>query len=386
MGFVEDLQTCLETEENETVGTAFGGRTPAKRNSYSIVTVRDFVLGSSPFTGSTRVERALAEALRLLPQKLASVVVKSLIRYSFLIELTNITVGSTKMKTRWLPGQILMPQEDSFEPIRGVFEPGNDPRAATFDECAQIFSRALHLICDQFEGDSSLRDLLSLLNSLRRVPYEFPFGYCDPSREPVHEASNVAWVLNNDMRWLLAARWLLKSAEGSDAEAIRQIEKTKLEVKVFKTDRALTGKDKTNRAKRWEVLAGDFQHATLEQCWAAEKRLTRDLVCFQDFPPSLKASFVDGHLVAADAPTTRCPVTLETLSFRHLAKSVLDPQHGVSQYQIGHSYPLKRGGKHDGKNVCWQSADGNRIQGDLSIEETNGLLDAIARRRAESGS
>ena len=208
------------------------------------------------------------------------------------------------------------------------------------------------------------------------------FSYRDAKREPVHVASNVAWAMNDDVRWLLAARGLLRVAKGNDAAAIRTIEKTKLEVKVFKTDRALTGKDKTNRAKRWEVLAGDFQHASLEQCWSAERKLTHDLVCFEGFPSDLRTSFVDAKLVKTDAPLTRCPITLETLSFRYLAKSVLDPKHGVSQYQVGHSYPLKRGGQHDGRNVCWQSADGNRIQGDLSVEETKSLLNEIAARRA----
>ena len=60
--------------------------------------------------------------------------------------------------------------------------------------------------------------------------------------------------------------------------------KKKLQVKVFKTDRSLTGKDKTNRRKRWEVLPDDFQHATLEQCWSAERQLTADLVGFDGFP------------------------------------------------------------------------------------------------------
>ena len=67
-----------------------------------------------------------------------SAIIASLVRFSFLIELTNLSVGSTKMKTRWLPGKIKMPQPDSFEPIDGTFEPGNDPRSATFEECVRV--------------------------------------------------------------------------------------------------------------------------------------------------------------------------------------------------------------------------------------------------------
>ena len=229
--------------------------------------------------------------------------------------------------------------------------------------------------------DGSLPNTLALLNSLRRVPYEFPLSYAQPNLEPVHQASNVTWSFTDDLRWLLSARHLLRVAETPIDHALRQIEKKKFEVKVFKTDRALTGKDKTNRAKRWEVLFDDFQHATIEQCWSAERKLTADLACFHDFPTSLKARFVQNQLVPSDAPPTCCPVTLERLSFQQLSTAVLGSRHGVSQYQIGHLRPLKRGGRHDRENVCWQSANGNRIQGDLTIEETEALLTEIAARR-----
>ena len=176
---------------------------------------------------------------------------------------------------------------------------------------------------------------------------------------------------------------ILSNASGKTGTAIRKIEKSKLEVKLYKTDRALTGKDKTNRAKRWEVLAGDFQHAPLEECWSAERKLTTDLVNFQCFPPPLKAAFVQQDLIKPDAPLTLCPVTFDSLSFNDLAEAVLNTTLGKSAYQIGHLHPLKRQGKHDGTNICWQSADGNRIQGDLTIDETRHLLDKIAEKRAE---
>jgi hypothetical protein len=226
--------------------------------------------------------------------------------------------------------------------------------------------------------------MLKELGKLRRVPYEFPMSYKDTSVAPVHQANNVTWALTTDVPWLLAARGLLRNAPAPDRVAIRKIEKAKLEVKIFKTDRSLTGKDKTNRAKRWEVLPGDFQHATLEQCWSAERKLTADLVAFFDFPKELKGAFVAKGLVAAASPATRCPVTLEELSFAKLASAILEAEHGVSDYQIGHLHPLKRGGKHDGSNVCWESQDGNRIQGDLTIEETDALLESIFERRQES--
>ncbi len=386
MAFIDDLRTTLETEERETAGGAFGGSGRAVRKSYSVPRIRDWILAQAPFAGATEIERGIANLHGRLPKKHFKVFVASLIRFSFLIELTNLKVGSTKMKTRWLPGRILMPQPDSFEPIQGVFEPGNDPRSSTFDACLSIFTRSCRILTEQACNDDSLPDTLASLNSLRRVPYEFPLSYGDPSCNPVHESPNVTWALTDDLRWLLSARQLLRDAETPIAAALRQIEKKKLEVKVFKTDRALTGKDKTNRAKRWEVLVDDFQHATLEQCWSAERKLTADLVCFHDFPTFLRGRFVESGSVPQDAPPTRCPVTLEQLSFRQLSTAVLDPKHGVSACQIGHLHPLKRDGKHDHTNVCWQSANGNRIQGDLTIEETEQLLSDISARRTARNS
>lgn len=381
MAFEDDLRALLEREEIETAGTAFGGTTEATRKSYSVVTVRNWIV-SNPAPPTTSLTTAIDRARSALSAPLFRWVVECLVRYSFLMELTNLTVGSTKMKTRWLPGLILMPQPNSFEPIRGTFQPGNDPRASSFGDCAIVFGTACNIVCDQIAGNTSVADLLLALSQHTRVPYEFPLSYLDLTLPQLHQASNINWVLNDDLKWLLKAREVLATTESAHRGAIRAIIKSKLEVKVFKTDRSLTGKDKTNRAKRWEVLPGDFQHATLEQCWSAERQLTADLVGFDGFPPEVKKAFVDQRLLPARQPPTCCPVTLEPLNFATLSVAVLTSTHGVSDYQIGHLHPLKRSGKHEGPNVRWQSADGNRIQGDLTIEETNQLLDQIMRRRA----
>ncbi len=267
-----------------------------------------------------------------------------------------------------------MPQPDSFEPVQGTFEPSRDPRAATFDECARVFTKCCNMVADHVAQDSSLKALIQDVNRLHRVPYEFPLSYLNPDQNPVHQSANLRWIVNDDLQWLLKARRILRNASGKTGPQIREIEKSKFQVKLYKTDRALTGKDKTNRARRWEVLAGDFQHSPLEECWSAERKLTTDLVNFQGFPPTLKAQFIQQGLIEPDAPLTLCPVTFELLSFNDLAEAVLNTTIGKSEYQIGHLHPLKREGKHDGANICWQSADGNRIQGDLTIEETYCLL------------
>ena len=382
MPLADDLREILEQEERDTVGKAFGGAAVTTRSSFSVPRLRDFLMSRIPSTPDGALEQALLRMKRQLPKPFLKIALANILRFSFLIELTNLKVTSTKMKTRWMPGLIQMPQAGSFEPVEGSFEPGNDPRSASFADCLAVFKQAATMLCDRLESDRLLAPQLLTLNRVRRVPYEFPLGYTYLGGDSLHRASNIKWSFNTDTSWLLQARTILKAPTSHNASAIRKIVKAKLEVKVFKTDRSLTGKDKTNRAKRWEVLPGDFQHATLAECWSAERQLTHDLVCFKGFPTDLRQRFIEKGLVSSDAPTIRCPVTLEVLDFTHLATAALDPKHGVSQYQIGHLQPLKRRGTHDGDNVRWQSADGNRIQGDRSIEETALLLEQIHQRRA----
>jgi len=370
----EEIRDLLEQEERDTVSDAFGGqKTAGSTKSYSVVKIRDAILAKTFTQNASAVESALAQAKASLPAKVFKLVLGNLIRFSFLIELTNLKVGSTKMKTRWLPGDILMPQDGSFEPVRGSFQPGNDPRSSSFETCLSVFTHCLTEITAKCAQDQSVAQKIVSLDASSSVPYESVFDYTNPQANPVHTRENVSWVLNGDVDWLLSARPLIKNI----------LEKKlldKIQTKTYKTDRALTGKDKTNRAKRWEVLADDFQHATLTECWSVERKLYEDLVCFQNFPAATRTAFESAGLIANGRAISRCPVTHEILDFEKLSG---DPVHGKAEYQVGHKHPLKRAGRHRGDNVCWQSADGNRIQGDLTIEETNLLLDGIFQRKTE---
>lgn len=370
----QEIKELLEQEEINTVSDAFGGqKTVGSTKSYSVVKIRDAILAKTFAQNASAVESALAGAKAALPAKVFKLVLGNLIRFSFLIELTNLKVGSTKMKTRWLPGDILMPQDGSFEPVRGSFQPGNDPRSSAFETCLSVFTHCLTEITAKYAQDPSVAQRIASLNAFSSIPYESAFDYTNPQANPVHTRENVSWVLNGDVDWLLKARPLIK-------EILEKKLLDKIQTKTYKTDRALTGKDKTNRAKRWEVLADDFQHATLTECWSVERKLYEDLVCFQNFPAATRAAFEAAKLIATGRTVSRCPVTHEILDFEKLSG---DPVHGKAEYQVGHKHPLKRAGQHRGDNVCWQSADGNRIQGDLTIEETNLLLDGIFQRKTE---
>lgn len=369
MSFGQDLKCMLEDEERRTVGDAFGGSSASARASFSVASIAAGAITAAE-SASCPIHGEVESARALLGKTGTVWLVRSLIRYSFLIELTNLTVGSTKMKTRWLPGKILMPQASSYEPIKGTFKPGNDPRSATFDACFELFVSGLRTLLEEVDSGNIPVSLLDRLRKHNSVPYEIPIDYVDVNLDPVHAVNNVAWCPNEDIEWLVQVRKHLRSV-------IPKATRDKVCTKAYKTDRSLTGKDKTNRARRWEVLSGDFQHASLTECWSVERRLLHDLATSKGFPSETKRRLVNDGLVEP-GELTRCPVTLEVLPFEELVST---SSHGISAYQIGHLTPLKRGGRHTGENVAWLSADGNRIQGDLTLAETVKLLGAIEERR-----
>ncbi len=374
MSLEELLKRSLEEEEVSTVSNAFGGaKASGNTKSYSVARIRDLLIYNAQDHNCEFAE-IIKRCQAILPAKLFRSSIGNLIRFSFLIELTNLTVGSTKMKTRWLPGLILMPQDGSFEPIQGSFEPGNDPRSSSFEDCLAVFVNCIRILLEKVSSDQSLVTKLEQLSATTSFPYEFVFDYVDTALFPIHVKSNVSWVFNEDIEWLLSARPIIWPC-------LTKQQKDKIQTKTYKTDRALTGKDKTNRAKRWEVLSADFQHASLTQCWSVERKLLGELVGFEGFPQDTKQLLIQNG-VQTEFAISRCPVTLEPLQFSVLLNPAV---HGRSDYQVGHLHPLKKGGRHDGENVCWQSCDGNRIQGDLMIEEIVELLDKIMQRKIELG-
>jgi hypothetical protein len=77
------------------------------------------------------------------------------------------------------------------------------------------------------------------------------------------------------------------------------------------------------------------------------------------------------------------------MSFSAFRAELQNPTHGKSNFQVGHLNPLKlddpTGGAsgHTADNISWVSANGNRIQGSLSLSEVRDLLRKIAANYAE---
>lgn len=367
MTFKTDLRNALEHEETRTVSDTFGGvKLPGKAPSYSVGSIADWISANRPPMGDP-----LRNALDTCKSQLGAEFghfLNCAVRFSFLIELTNLTITSTKMKTRWVPGHITKTKPGTFTNYRGDFAPGRDQRSASYDECFEIFTKVVELVCT---SPKHLDAVVSLARSKnRRISYEFVVTYVDASLNPVHTAQNIRLCTLGDLDWLIKARSLIN-------KELNTALCNKIKTKAYLTDRAQTGTDQTNRAKRWEILSSDFQHASLEQCWSVERTLLSDLAHFDNFPAAARASLVTKGLFTPGKGVARCPILLVPLDFK---KIILGSKHGRSDFQVGHRKPLKIGGKHDGSNISWITGDGNRIQGDLEVAKVRQLIRDISQR------
>lgn len=151
------------------------------------------------------------------------------------------------------------------------------------------------------------------------------------------------------------------------------------------TDRAQTGLYQTNREKRWEAHPNSVHYANRVTAWEIEGKLLKQICFFQGFPVEALERLVDKGIVG-DEPHTRCPITLEPLSFFDFASEMLNPNHGRSTFQVGHLSPLKALDRrqtdagHTSNNISWITSVGNRFQGDMSVQETLDLITRIAAR------
>lgn len=70
-----------------------------------------------------------------------------------------------------------------------------------------------------------------------------------------------------------------------------------------------------------------------------------------------------------------CPISGLPLNFEELIESTdLKPHHGRSRFAMGHVVPLGSfdgvPGRHVAENVVWMHEWGNRVQGNLSVDQT----------------
>ena len=325
-------------------------------------------------TGNPASLLRLQQFTSSLGTKVARHILLGVLRSVFLIELVKAPkIESTKFETRW-----------------AVRLGTVDPRHASYDECAAMLDQVITEV-EASLNDASNRDLLAGMASLSQVPYEIPLDYLERRMaDPIHRANNIVWLFGDLPKNTIKLRALLLDRLNNPHAPLFAAVYDKIAVKTYLTDRVLTGEHKTNREKRWETHPASVHFALRRSCLDIEYELISQICRFEGFPAALHQRLdTAGIPLVGDRPF-RCPITLEPLSFAEFEREILSPTHGKSSFQVGHLNPLKAliddpDVGHTAKNISWVSANGNRIQGSLSLAETRALIKRIASNYQGAG-
>jgi len=321
---------------------------------------------------------SVAEAVSALRYRLGADYAKlsySIIRNAFLIELVKVPkIETTKFRVRWV---------DQLE---------DDPRYCSFEECLEIAVELLVTLPTWLETPSHAECMrLSFSNGM--IPYEAPMDYIKRLTEQkrLHQLGNLTWLYDElVLRTLKLRKYLADRTTSPDLQFFRSVLADKIRVKTYLTDRVLTGDHKTNREKRWETHPESVHFAERRVCLAIEYALVTQVCGFQGFPLASLAQLQQASILPTDLPVALCPITGDALSYEAFRAELLNPTHGKSEFHVGHLNPLKLGAAgqaagHTPDNIGWLSADGNRIQGSLSLDDVRKLIKHISENYAQHG-
>ena len=293
---------------------------------------------------------------------------RSIIRNSFLIELVNNDVTSTKYETHWslnLEGDI---------------------RYASYESCVEIFNKLLRKIANlSSENFNMLREFFN--NTV--IAYEMPIDYIKRFAPSIHSPNNIDLFLDDEIKDCIKMRRFIRDTQKNPASNVFQkILSDKIKIKTYLTDRALTGDYKTNREKRWETHPFSVQFASRKNCMKIETKLLLQIATFEGCNPILVANLQSSKLLPIKFKYCKCPITGDNIQYAEFTDDVLHPTHGKSKFQVGHLNPLKAVDidgvhGHTVDNISWISENGNRIQGSLSLDEVDKLLKRIYENRPE---
>lgn len=293
-----------------------------------------------------------------------------------------------------------------------------DPRYASKEECEQIFLKLITLLLETegaaFNKKEEFDDILvsSVLgrslkkNSLKCIitkesitkeditkslkyatqrlgSFEIPTGYLKELNEGGrHNHENVGWIkpfhINYQLRLVL--RNEIMTAGGSSKSAKNALDK--IQVKAYCTDKFTMPPFFSNRDIRWATWPKSFQYSSHYVSCMIELELMRQIFEFGGAPrldEALKKEIEQKRGKPVIENSRRCYITGKELCFSSYLDGAISPKGGVSAYHVSHIMPLTRGGKHHQTNVEWISGDGNRIQGNDTVNEIEEkLVDAVS--------
>lgn len=320
--------------------------------------------------------RAVLPKLKGLGEKNYKKLSQAILRNVFLIELVKKPkIETTKFRVRWID------------------ELKDDPRGCSFDECMAIASDLLTGLSDWTSARPEHDETLKLCFGESLLPYEAPLDYQarKTAAGRLHERGNIMWLFDPlVLRTLKLRQFLTEPQKSPDSKFFKMVLTEKIRVKTYLTDRVLTGDHKTNREKRWETHPESVHFAERRVCMAIEYALVTQVCRFQGFPQASITQLQAQNVLPASLPTALCPITGDALSYESFRDELLNPAHGRAAFQVGHLNPLKLGDAssasgHRADNISWISADGNRIQGSLSLEDVRLLIQQIAENYTKHG-
>lgn len=289
-------------------------------------------------------------------------ILQAILRFSFYIEpVKQPKIETTKFEVRWAASL------------------NSDPRQSSYDVCLAIFEKLLIDIIAQLQNEESV-SLLKVIVNHCLLSYELNIDYVVRIKNnKIHTVDNVSFIWGHEIKEAYLLRQYLLNPNNHNYINFFQETYNKVAVKSFLTDRVLTGLHKTNREKRWECHPNSVHFALRKDALAIEDKLIKQICHFSEFPEELRTLLTENNVIIFSNEISKCPITLDLLSFEKFQNEVLNPIIGRSSFQVGHLHPLKslEENKHSGHtadNISWISLIGNRIQGELSIEETGNLL------------
>ena len=323
-----------------------------------------------------RIANYIGEIEKTVGTKNYNKLANSILRSAFLIELVKVPkIETTKFRERW------------FHQLDG------DPRWCSFEECLEIAADLLEQLI-AWMSDENHAKVLELAFECSLLPYEIPVDYICRITENgrLHERGNVVWYYDElVLRTLKLRKYLTTSEQSPDVDFFKQVLTEKIKVKTYLTDRVLTGDHKTNREKRWETHPKSVHFAERRTCMAIEYALVTKICSFEGFPERFLNQLQREGILPDHLQTALCPITGDALSYEAFRNELLNPTHGKSDFQVGHLNPLKlgadngKGAGHTAENISWISADGNRIQGSLSLDDVRDLIQRIANNYTSQG-
>jgi len=303
----------------------------------------------------------------------------AILRNAFLIEPVLTRGGATKMSVRWL---------NALE---------TDQRYCSFEECLAIAGDILNALATGWLEQPEHLKTFTLSLNCKMVSHDICVDYVnliakndDDTR--IHRRGNLALVYTPTILSTLKLRkFLTDPATSPDAAFFNKVLEEKIRVKAYLTDRVQTGEHQTNREKRWETHPHSVHFATRQMAMAIEHKLVTQICAFEGFPEASQKILQAQGALPEKLDIFRCPITLDPISYTKFREELSDPVHGKSSFQVAHLNPLKLGdpgGEASGQmaeNISWMSADGNRIQGHLSLNDIRILLRRIAKNYEELG-